>query len=92
MSLNRTIPPSICINKVEVSINTWGFFINAGQQEINIVSRFTNSFSEETWYQKYKFSNDNSVECTWKRTADDLASVEKDITVRKNVKKIFMIF
>lgn len=42
------------------------------------MSRFTNSFSEETWYQKYKFGNDKSVEDTWKRVAKDLASVEED--------------
>lgn len=53
------------------------------------MSRFTNSFSEETWYQKYKFSGDESVECTWKRTADDLASVEKDIAIRDRCKKDF---
>ena len=38
---------------------------------------FTNSFSEETWFQKYKLENDTSVEDTWMRVAKDLASVEK---------------
>ena len=38
---------------------------------------FTNSFSEETWFQKYKLENDNTVEDTWRRVAKDLASVEK---------------
>lgn len=42
------------------------------------MSRFTNSFSEETWYQKYKFCNDNTVEDTWRRVAKDLASVEEN--------------
>jgi len=37
---------------------------------------FTNSFSEETWYQKYKFHTDNSVVDTWHRVAKYLASVE----------------
>lgn len=40
--------------------------------------RFTNSFSYETWYQKYKFTNDECVEDTWLRVAKDLASVEKN--------------
>jgi ribonucleoside-diphosphate reductase alpha chain len=40
--------------------------------------RFTNSFSCETWYQKYKFTNDNSIEDTWRRVAQDLASVENN--------------
>ena len=38
--------------------------------------RFTNSFSHETWYQKYKFKTDNTVEDTWHRVAKDLASIE----------------
>ena len=38
---------------------------------------FTNSFSEETWFQKYKLENDTTVEDTWMRVAKDLASVEK---------------
>ena len=38
---------------------------------------FTNSFSEETWFQKYKLENDHTVEDTWRRVAKDLASVEK---------------
>ena len=38
---------------------------------------FTNSFSEETWFQKYKLANDRTVEDTWMRVATDLASVEK---------------
>ena len=38
---------------------------------------FTNSFSEETWFQKYKLENDQTVEDTWSRVARDLASVEK---------------
>ena len=38
---------------------------------------FTNSFSEETWFQKYKLEKDNTVEDTWRRVAKDLASVEK---------------
>ena len=43
-----------------------------------MLDRFTNSFSHETWYQKYKFKNDNCVEDTWKRVAKDLASVEEN--------------
>jgi len=39
---------------------------------------FTNSFSKETWYQKYKFTNDECVEDTWGRVSSCLASVEKD--------------
>lgn len=42
------------------------------------MSKFLNSFSEETWFQKYKFGTDNCVQDTWKRVAKDLASVEKD--------------
>ena len=38
---------------------------------------FTNSFSEETWFQKYKLKNDTNIEGTWARVAKDLASVEK---------------
>ena len=38
---------------------------------------FTNSFSEETWFQKYKLEKDSTVEDTWRRVAKDLASVEK---------------
>jgi len=38
---------------------------------------FTNSFSEETWYQKYKFENDTCVEDTWARVAKNLASKER---------------
>jgi len=41
-------------------------------------SKFSNSFSEETWYQKYKFGSDTCVEDTWRRVAKDLASIEKD--------------
>lgn len=41
-------------------------------------SRFSNSFSEETWFQKYKFSNDTTIEDTWNRVAKDLASIEKN--------------
>ena len=43
-----------------------------------MLDKFTNSFSHETWYQKYKFKNDNCVEDTWKRVAKDLASVEEN--------------
>ena len=46
--------------------------------EFGMTDRFTNSFSHETWYQKYKFTNDNSIEDTWKRVAKDLASVESE--------------
>ena len=46
--------------------------------EFGMTDRFTNSFSHETLYQKYKFTNDNSIEDTWKRVAKDLASVERD--------------
>ena len=42
------------------------------------MSAFTNSFSEETWFQKYKFKDDTCVEDTWKRVAVNLAGVEKD--------------
>ena len=41
-------------------------------------SAFTNDFSQETWYQKYKLGTDNSIEDTWQRVAKDLASIEKD--------------
>ena len=40
--------------------------------------RFTNSFSHETWEQKYKYKNDTSIEDTWHRVAKDLASVEEN--------------
>ena len=40
--------------------------------------KFTNSFSHETWYQKYKFKTDTCVEDTWRRVAKDLASIEKN--------------
>ena len=40
--------------------------------------KFTNSFSHETWYQKYKFKTDTCVEDTWARVAKDLASIEKN--------------
>lgn len=53
------------------------------------MSRFTNSFSEETWYQKYKFGCDNNVEDTWRRVANDLASVEQDEKKRKQCEKDF---
>ena len=43
-----------------------------------MLNRFTNSFSHETWYQKYKFKNDSCVEDTWKRVAKDLASIEEN--------------
>ena len=39
---------------------------------------FSNSFSQETWYQKYKAPTDNNVEDTWRRVAKDLASIEDD--------------
>lgn len=42
------------------------------------MSKFSNSFSEETWYQKYKAPNDETVEDTWRRVAKNLASVEED--------------
>ena len=41
-------------------------------------SAFTNDFSQETWYQKYKLGTDNSIEDTWHRVAKDLASIEQD--------------
>ena len=41
-------------------------------------SKFTNSFSYETWYQKYKFKTDACVEDTWRRVAKDLASIEQN--------------
>ena len=40
--------------------------------------RFTNGFSRETWYQKYKFSKDTAVDDTWRRVAKDLASLEQN--------------
>ena len=43
-----------------------------------MLNRFTNSFSHETWHQKYKFKTDTTVEDTWRRVAKDLASIEKD--------------
>lgn len=39
---------------------------------------FSNSFSEETWFQKYKFKDDTCIQDTWKRVARDLASIEED--------------
>lgn len=42
------------------------------------MSKFSNSFSEETWFQKYKAPTDTCVQDTWQRVAKDLASVEKD--------------
>ena len=41
-------------------------------------NKFSNSFSEETWFQKYKFVDDECVQDTWRRVAKDLASVEED--------------
>jgi ribonucleoside-diphosphate reductase alpha chain len=40
--------------------------------------RFTNSFSHETWEQKYKYKNDSCIDDTWRRVAKDLASVEEN--------------
>ena len=51
---------------------------------------FTNSFSEETWYQKYKLEQDVVVEDTWMRVAKDLASVEKK-NKRKWTKEFYSI-
>ena len=52
--------------------------IRIGKMEFGMEDRFTNSFSYETWHQKYKFTSDNSIEDTWRRVAQDLASVEKN--------------
>ena len=52
-------------------------------------SAFTNDFSQETWYQKYKLGTDNSIEDTWQRVAKDLASIEKD--TEKWTKEFFSI-
>lgn len=41
-------------------------------------TEFTNSFSQETWFQKYKFGDDKTVDDTFRRCAKHLASVEKD--------------
>lgn len=41
-------------------------------------TQFTNSFSHETWFQKYKYGDDVTVDDTFRRVAKDLASVEKD--------------
>jgi len=46
---------------------------------------FTNSFSEETWYQKYKDAKDSDVLGSWKRVAKDLASVEDDKEKWENI-------
>jgi len=43
-----------------------------------MMDKFTNSFSHETWYQKYKSEKDTCVEDTWRRVAKDLASLEKN--------------
>ena len=43
-----------------------------------MTDKFTNSFSYETWYQKYKFETDSCVEDTWRRVAKDLASLEEN--------------
>jgi ribonucleoside-diphosphate reductase alpha chain len=51
---------------------------------------FTNSFSEETWFQKYKLENDTTVEDTWMRVATDLASVEKTYK-KKWAKKFYSV-
>ena len=42
------------------------------------MSVFSNSFSEETWYQKYKAPKDTCVQDTWRRVAKDLAKIEDD--------------
>lgn len=42
------------------------------------MTQFTNNFSEEVWYQKYKFGQDQSINDTFDRVAKDLASVEQD--------------
>ena len=39
---------------------------------------FTNSFSEETWFQKYKVPKDKTIQDTWTRVAKAIASIEKD--------------
>ena len=43
-----------------------------------MTERFTNSFSYETWEQKYKFKNDLCIEDTWHRVSKDLASIEEN--------------
>jgi ribonucleoside-diphosphate reductase alpha chain len=43
-----------------------------------MTTTFTHSFSEETWKQKYKFGNDKTVDDTFRRVANDLASIEQD--------------
>ena len=43
-----------------------------------MMDRFTNSFSYETWEQKYKYKNDLCIDDTWRRVAKDLASVEEN--------------
>ena len=50
---------------------------------------FTNSFSEETWFQKYKLKQDETVLHTWLRVAQDLASAEKQES--KWAKKFYSI-
>lgn len=41
-------------------------------------TEFSNTFSEEVWYQKYKFGQDENINDTHRRVAEDLASVEDD--------------
>ena len=45
--------------------------------------RFTNLFSRETWYQKYKLEEDECVEDTWKRVAKNIASAEETEELKK---------
>ena len=44
---------------------------------------FTNLFSYETWYQKYKLEEDSCVEDTWRRVAKNIASAEVDQETQK---------
>ena len=50
-------------------------------------SAFTNDFSQETWYQKYKLGTDNSIEDTWHGNPATIhVKGEKDYSININSK------
>ena len=42
-----------------------------------MATKFEDSFSEEIWFQTYKDHTDNTIDDTFKRVADAIASVEQ---------------
>ena len=50
---------------------------------------FTNLFSYETWYQKYKLEEDSCVEDTWRRVAKNIASAEESTECKKEWEEKF---